>query len=425
MFSKETLIYVNDALCSEPANSRWLKHVYKAKEKPGYQFLKHYTSVATAVHGCEYLICEIITPYNEFLEDFQIEDHLISNFPEKNFDLYRTYYISTHDSNAGTHHRLLVVHASEHKGAPLAFQDVSLPIELFAVGTGETYVLEGGSDSIIAITFDNALLVAVFTGGSLSYFIKEPYISDEHVSERIDRLVQFLKNDAFHKNHGPWKCCVFQNMLPDVTLSEVELRRVAPKTVEELVTEGLTQLAGTDYAEQLNIQTDNEKASAIKSRNSLALITGIQAVLIIVAVCFGVLMIFQKSLDSEKAMLKDESVIYLAQMARLDSTQKKAQGLLKKIEVRKTRVQQPIAWSGYLNSLSRMIPKGGKVRTIKTLTKDTGRIMKFQLLVPSWDALTRFEEKVNASDIYRLSEVSRKKKTSKGPVSAQIVLDVK
>ncbi|MGL1933629.1 MAG: hypothetical protein OCD01_01345 [Fibrobacterales bacterium] len=425
MFSKDTLIYVSDALCSEPTHSRWLKHISRAKEKAGYSFLSHYHSVVTAVHGCEYLICEIITPYNEFLDEYHIEDHLKSNFPEKTFDLFRTYYISTHDSNAGTHHRILVVHASEHKGAPLSFQDVSLPIELFSVGIGEEFMAEGEGDCIVAIAFDNALLVAVYTGGALSYFVKEPYVSDEHVSQRLDRLVLFLKNDAFHKSHGPWKCYIFQDMLPDVSLSEVEIRRPAAKTVEELVTDGLSKLAQSDFASQLNIQTDSEKRAAINSRNSMTLISAIQVIVLIVGVMCGALIIVQNSLDGEKAILLQQSEVYTAQVSRLDSTQTKVNELLTKISDRKKRVLQPIAWSGYLNSMSRMIPRRGKVRSIKTITQGDRREIKFQLFVPSWDALTRFEEKVSASEIFVLSAIGSKKKTSKGPVSAQVILEVK
>ncbi|MGL1900986.1 MAG: hypothetical protein OCC49_02535 [Fibrobacterales bacterium] len=425
MFSKDTLIYVSDALCSEPANSRWLKHIYRAKEKAGYSFLSHYRSVVSAVHGCEYLICEIITPYNEFLDEYHIEGHLKSNFPEKTFDLFRTYYVSTHDSNAGTHHRILVVHASEHKGAPLAFQDVSLPIELFSVGIGEKFMADGESDCIVAIAFDNALLVAVFTGGALSYFIKEPYVSDDHVSQRLDRLVQFLKQDAFHKSHGPWKCYIFQDMLPGVSLSEVEIRRPAPKAVEALVTDGLAQMAQSDFASQLNIQTDSEKRAAINSRNSITLISAIQVIVLIVGILCGSLIIVQNNLDGEKAVLLQQSEVYTAQVSRLDSSQTRVNELLGKINDRKKRVQQPIAWSGYLNSLSHMIPKRGKIRSIKIMTRGDAREIKFQLFVSSWDALTSFEEKISASEIFILSAIGSKKKTSKGPVSAQVILEVK
>ena len=69
------------------------------------------------------MVIEIITPYGEDLDDYTLSEYLSKNFPEKNFDNVTPLFISTHDSNAGTHHRVILIHSEQQKRSPLSFQD--------------------------------------------------------------------------------------------------------------------------------------------------------------------------------------------------------------------------------------------------------------------------------------------------------------
>ncbi len=377
------------------------------------------------MNGCEFLITEIVTPYGDELQEFELIEHLNNNYPEKTFDLYSSLNVSTHDTNAGTHHRMLVVINGAEKSAPLAFQDMSVPVDMFVLGLGEQQSRLGNDTTVSVVKFDNALLFVVYTGGMISYLIKEPFISLEHCKERLDRFITFLKNDAFHKNHAPWKVMVFQDALSDLTCEQTEIERPFQKNISELIIDGLHLFATTEFAQQLNVLSDSDKESSKNSRNVLNLIAGAQWAVIVAVLCIGALFYFNSKLIDEKNQLQKQADVYTAYVSQLDSTQQKAKALLHQVTRKKSQSLQKITWSSVLNELAALLPKGSTIKSVRSTAKIEKKTIRFGLNVSSWDALTLFEQKVKSNALFNSIELSGKKKTKKGSVSTVVTLGVK
>ncbi len=425
LLNRNDLIYVSDEICSEPPESRWLKQISDAKQKPKFRFLKHYSSVLTAVNGCEFLITEIITPYGDELQEYELIEHLNNNYPEKTFDLYSSLNVSTHDTNAGTHHRMLVVINGAEKSAPLAFQDMSVPVDMFVLGLGEQQSKLGNDTTISVVKFDNSLLFVVYTGGMISYLIKEPFISLEHCKERLDRFITFLKADTFHKSHAPWKVMVFQEVLSELTCEQAEIERPFQKNISDLIIDGLHLFATTEFAQQLNVLSESDKQSSKNSRNVLNMVAGVQWAVIVAVLCVGALFYFNSKLVDEKNQLQKQADVYTSYVSQLDSTQQKAKALLKEVTRKKSQSLQKVSWSGVLNELAALLPKGSTIKSVRAATKNETKTFRFGLEVPSWDALTQFEQKAKSNIRFDSIELSGKKKTKKGSVSTVVILGVK
>lgn len=388
------------------------------------KLLKQSRLILTSCDDCRYLIIEITTKFEEFLDKEKIEHHLKEQFPEAFLGNYnfRWEVLSTHDSNTGSQQKVLLIFPPKNLPSKLAFQDLWVPSEMFTVGIGEKLSQNGELNFIIAALHNQNFVLSIFSAGLLVHFIREPFYDREAFIERLQSLKKYLKNDPALKDISLWKVFYFQSQLDFLHSPPIKAKKLGKsiKGENHLLT-GLLNFTSSNYVESLNLLDEDEIDVPVKKRAlyHISLIS-----LVTMALMFSVLagyLIIQSQVKERYQALDLTANQFKKQLDEHNALEKKIKVKEDNISALNYLWQQPVLWDVFLNQLSYALPKNSKILHLSVRREsETSYNAFFKAEVNKWDHVKAFQISLEKLKRVQAVEISNQRQSDKGVVTFDV-----
>ena len=387
---KNNLIYKSREHASVPKSfKKGVKELDKFKDSWVSPTLMKTSSIISVSDDASMVVAEIITPFEESVDDYHINDVIKKEFPHLKELENKWCFLSTHQTNSGNHNRVLILLQRVLDEKPLALQDFIYPQNLFLLGIGEDLCKDHKNFALFS-RIEHQFYCVIYSGGQASFVIAESFEDKTFIEQRLERINEFLKNDDFHRDFKAWEFFSLDREIAQVHFPyHINVLDYGDNT--EKVFRGLEILSTSPNAEALNF-LPYEEQQTIKMKRETSFITMLVGMFsILIFFLYGYTLFYKSGLNNELEVYSEKSREYQTQLDSLGKI--KAQIRVKEASLSEQGflVQTPVRWDHVLNELGHILPKGGKIDNFKASFDGTNSSALFGVTVNNWDQVSSFE----------------------------------
>jgi hypothetical protein len=365
-------------------------------------------NILSVCEDCRFLMVELTTQFEDFLETEKIDSHLRDFFGESReklgYYIWETLY--THDSNTGSVQKILLVFPPKSLAGRLPWQDYWIPAEMYLVGLAEKIFENGEQNFLLVALHQNQQVIIAMNNSSLVYFTKEPWRSDEHLQMRIGCIRNYLMEDPSFKDVAFWKVFYFQEQLDFLHDPPLKAKKLG-KTItgENEVLFGLLEFCKTDYLSNLNLLEPLDAEVPHKKRE-LYKLGMISSFTLIVLICvFFVYLFIHAGIKKQYLDIYNESKIFEEQLAKLNYLESSITHIERSVESYPFLWHPPYQWHRFLGNISSILPRGGQVAAFGVRRNGNMYSVTFQVIVNNWDQVRPLENQLHKMDPDRTKSI--------------------